>query len=92
MSIRQWSKDLKHLISGNGLPELQGWHLYIWKSCFGPQTLFRKKKIVRFFGKWLTAFLHLQFNIKLARLEEKEKWNLFFIDIYGAIIPNGVTV
>ena len=24
LSIRQWTKDLKHLISGNGLPKLQG--------------------------------------------------------------------
>ena len=27
LSIRQWSKDLKHLISGKGLPGLQGKHL-----------------------------------------------------------------
>ena len=24
LAIRQWSKDLEHLISRNGLPELQG--------------------------------------------------------------------
>ena len=24
LAIRQWSEDLKHLISGNELPELQG--------------------------------------------------------------------
>ena len=27
--IRQRFKDLKHLISGNGLPKLQGWHLWV---------------------------------------------------------------
>ena len=42
LPIRQWSKDLKHLFSGNGPPKLQGQHVYTIVKKYRSQKVVRK--------------------------------------------------